>query len=141
MRRRAARKGPRPLSLVDRQDDRMYRSGAHRGRERQAMQRLAGAFLLGLTLQACSLTRGADPEAALFAELFDGPRGSCNDLRAELRAEIEALKAAKKKADDDFVTEQEAPPEAKKPPPRPFRKEDPLAALREWTKKIGRAHV
>jgi hypothetical protein len=103
------------------------------------MQRLAGAFLLGLTLQACSLTRGADPEAALFAELFDGPRGSCNELRAELRAEIEALKAAKKKADDDFVAEQEAPAEAKKPPPRPFRKEDPLAALREWTKKAQHA--
>jgi hypothetical protein len=107
--------------------------------ERRAMRTLIGVMLLGLVLQACSMTRGKDLEAALFAELFDVPRGSCKELRAELDAEIEAIKVAKKKADQDFLAEQQAPPQAKKPPRRLFRKEDPLAALREWTKKSQHA--
>jgi hypothetical protein len=98
------------------------------------MQRLIAVILLGLLLQACSLTRRADLEAALFAELFDVPRGTCKQLRAELRAEIEGLKSAKRKADDDFVAEQEAPSKESRPA-RSSRKEDPLAALREWAKR------
>jgi hypothetical protein len=84
------------------------------------------------------MSRGLDAQTALFAELFDVPQGSCKQLRAELRAEIEGLKSAKKKADDDFIAEQEAPPKAAKSP-RPFRKEDPLAALREYSKKSRQA--
>jgi len=102
------------------------------------MQRLIGVILLGLVLQACSMTRRADTEAALFAALFDVPRGSCKQLRAELRAEIEGIKSAKKKADDDFIAEQEAPHKETKSP-RSFRKEDPLAALREVAKKTQQA--
>jgi len=70
--------------------------------------------------------------------LFDVPQGSCKQLRAELWAEIEGVKSAKKKADDDFIAEQEAPPKATKSP-RSFRKEDPLAALREWSKRSQQA--
>jgi hypothetical protein len=61
--------------------------------------------ILGLILQACSMTGGRDPEAALFAALFDVPRGSCEELRAQLRAEIEGIRAAKKKSRDDFIAE------------------------------------
>jgi hypothetical protein len=89
-------------------------------------------------LQACSMSRSVDTQAALFAALFDVPQGSCKQLRAELRAEIEGIKSAKKKADDDFIAEQEAPPKAAKPP-RSLRKEDPLAALREYSKKSQHA--
>jgi hypothetical protein len=103
------------------------------------MRRLTGLILLGLALQACSTMPGRDPEAALFAELFDVPRGSCRELRAELHAEIEAVKAAKKKADEQFLAEQEAPAKAKPPPPRVLRREDPLAALRDWAKKAEHA--
>jgi hypothetical protein len=103
------------------------------------MRRLIGVVLLGLMLQACSMIRGRDLDAALFAELFDVPRGSCKELRAELHAEIEAMRIAKKKADDDFLAEQEARPEAKRPLPRLFRKQDPLAALREYAKKAQHA--
>jgi hypothetical protein len=102
------------------------------------MLRLIGVMLLGLMIQACSMTGGKDLEAALFAELFDVPRGSCKELRAQLDAEIESIKAAKEKADHDFLAEQEAPPQ-KKPPPRLFRKEEPPAALREWAKKAQHA--
>lgn len=102
------------------------------------MQRLIGVVLLGLVLQACSMSRRTDTEAALFAALFDVPQGSCKQLRAELRAEIEVIKSAKKKADDDFIAEQEAPPRETKSP-RSFRKEDPLAALREVAKRTGQA--
>ena len=102
------------------------------------MQRLIAVILIALMFQACSMTRRADPEAALFRALFDVPRGSCNQLRAELLAEIEGIKIAKKKADDDFIADQEAPPKETKSP-RWFRKEDPLAALREWAKKSEQA--
>jgi len=102
------------------------------------MQRLVGVILLTLVFQACSMARRVDTEAALFAALFDVPRGSCKQLRAELRAEIEGIKSAKKRADDDFIAEQEAPPKEAKSP-RSFRKEDPLAALREWTRKAQQA--
>src|SRR5262245_22020913 len=102
------------------------------------MQRLIGVILLGFVLQACAMTKRPDAEAALFASLFDGPRGSCKQLRAELQAEIEGIKVAKKKAQDDFLAEDEAPPKATKSP-RLFRKEDPLAALRVWAKKTEQA--
>jgi len=102
------------------------------------MQRLIGAILIGLLFQACSMTRRADTETALFAALFDVPRGSCKQLQAELRAEIEGIKIAKKKADDDFIAEQDVPAKEARSP-RSSRKEDPLAALREWAKKSERA--
>jgi hypothetical protein len=91
------------------------------------------AILLGFLLQACSLTRGTDAEAALFAALFDVPRGTCKQLRAQLLEEIEGVRNAKKKADEEFIAENEAPPKAT-PPARPA-KQDPLAALRDWEKK------
>jgi hypothetical protein len=102
------------------------------------MQRLIGVILVCLVFQACSMARRADPEGALFAALFDVPQGSCKQLRAELRAEIEGMKIAKKKAEDDFLAEQEAPPKETKSL-RLFRKEDPLAALRAWAKKSVQA--
>jgi len=102
------------------------------------MQRLIGVVLLSLMFQACSMSRTVDTQAALFAALFDVPQGSCKQLRAELWAEIEGIKSAKKKADDDFIAEQEAPPKATKSP-RSFRKEDPLAALREYSKRSQQA--
>lgn len=80
------------------------------------------------------MTRGTDAEAALFAALFDVPRGTCKQLRAQLLAEIEGIRTAKKKADEEFIAENEAPPKAAQPP-RSARKPDPLAALRDWTKK------
>ena len=101
------------------------------------MRKLIGVVLIGLMLQACSLARRGDAEAALFAGLFDVPTGSCRQLREELEAEIEGLKAAKKKADDAFLAEQEAPAKAPKPPPSPD-KSDSLAALRDWAKKSER---
>jgi hypothetical protein len=102
------------------------------------MHRLTGVILIALLLPSCSMTQRTDPEAALFAALFDVPQGSCRQLRAELRAEIEGIKSAKKKAEDDFIAEQEAPPKEAKPP-LSLRKEDPLAALREWTKRTRQA--
>ena len=81
------------------------------------------------------MTRGSDAEAALFAALFDVPRGTCKELRAQLLAEIEGIRAAKKKADEEFIAENEAPPKAAQPPRRSARKSDPLAALRDWEKK------
>lgn len=80
------------------------------------------------------MNRGNDAEAALFAALFDVPRGTCKQLRAQLLAEIEGIKAAKKKADEEFIAENETPPKAAQPP-QPGRKSDPLAALRDWEKK------
>jgi hypothetical protein len=106
------------------------------------MRKLIGVVLIGLVgvaMQACSLTRPGDADAALFAGLFDVPRGSCRQLRAELEAEIVGLKAAKKKADDAFLAEQEALAKAPKPPARPARKGDELAALRDFAKQSERA--
>ncbi len=106
------------------------------------MRKLLGVILIGLAgllMQACSLTRRGDAETALFAGLFDVPRGSCRQLRAELAAEIEGLKAAKKKADDAFIAEQEALAKAPKPPARPAKKGDELAALRDFAKQSDRA--
>lgn len=74
----------------------------------------------------------------MFAALFDVPRGSCRQLRADLRAEIEAIKAAKKKADEEFLAEQQAPPEEMEVP-RLGRKQDPLASLRDVAKKTAQA--
>jgi hypothetical protein len=91
-------------------------------------------ILLGVLLAACSMTRGNDAEAALFAALFDVPRGTCKELRAQLLGEIEGIRAAKKKADEEFIAENEAPPKAAQPPRSP-RRSDPLAALRDWEKK------
>ena len=102
------------------------------------MERAIRFVLFGLMLQACSMARGPDPEAALFAALFDVPRGSCRELRAQLQAEIEGIKAAKKKAHDDLVADAEAPPKEVKAP-RPLRKEDPLASLRDWAKRSEQA--
>ena len=120
---------------------------AHRSRDRyeeHAVQRVLGAILLGLILQACSASRDRDAlsaahrEAAFFAALFDGPRETCKQLRRALEAEIEGIRIAKKKADADFIAEQEAPPQ--QPKARwLFRREDPLAALREVAKKTQRA--
>ena len=103
------------------------------------MRKLIGVILIGLTLQGCSLARRGDADAALFAGLFDVPRGSCRQLRAELEAEIAALKAAKKKADDAFLAEQEALAKAPKPASRPAKKGDELAALRDYAKQSERA--
>jgi hypothetical protein len=108
------------------------------------MRKRIGVILVGLgglLAQACSLAPRVDPEAKLFAGLFDVPRGSCRQLRAELEAEIADLKAAKKKADDAFLAEQEAAVKAPKPKPisRPAKKGDELAALRDFAKKSARA--
>jgi hypothetical protein len=105
---------------------------------RRAMKTLVAVMLLGLILPACSMTSRADLEAALFAELFDVPRGSCRQLAEELWGEIEATKIAKKKARDDFVAEHEAPAKGAKSP-RSSRKDDPFAALREWAARSERA--
>jgi hypothetical protein len=102
------------------------------------MYRRVGILVLCLVVQACSQIRTVDSEGALFSSLFDAPYGTCRQLRAELRTEIEALKIAKKKADDDFVASEAAPPPAAKSP-RPPRKEDPLAALREYSKRSQQA--
>jgi hypothetical protein len=84
------------------------------------------------------MTPRPDPQAALFAELFDGPYGTCRQLRAQMRAEIEAIRSAKQKARDDFIAEEEAPAKAARPPPS-SRKQDPLATLREWSKRSAQA--
>ncbi len=102
------------------------------------MHRLVGAIVACLLLQACSQARGVDAQVAMFAELFDGPYGTCRELRTQLEGEIEGLKAAKKKADDDFIAEQDAPAKQAKAP-RSFGKQDPLAALRDFSKKSQQA--
>lgn len=102
------------------------------------MARLGALILICFALQACSGLRRADAEAAMFSSLFDVPRGSCRQLRADLSAEIEAIKTAKKKADDEFLAEQEAPPQEMKGP-RIGRKQDPLASLRDVAKKTAQA--
>lgn len=102
------------------------------------MQRILVMVLLSIALQACSTLRRADAEAAFFAALFDVPRGSCKQLRRQLRPEIEAIKKAQKKADEEFLAEQDAPPKQTKPP-RLARKEDPLAALRDVARKTAHA--
>ncbi len=80
-----------------------------------------------------------DRDAVFFAGLFDGPvGGTCRELRSELRAEIEGIKAAQKKADDDFIAEQNAEPKPAPPPrlrPRLGRKNDPLAALKDVARR------
>ncbi len=102
------------------------------------MYRLNGIVVLSLVVQACSQVRTVDSEGALFSALFDAPYGTCRQLRAELRTEIEALKIAKKRADDEFIASESVPPTAVKSP-RPSRKEDPLAALREYSKRSQHA--
>jgi hypothetical protein len=102
------------------------------------MRKLIGLILIGLAFQACSMTGRGDAENALFTALFDVPRGSCRQVRAELEAEIDGLKAAKKQADDAFLAEQEAPAKEAKPP-RSSGKGDSLGALREWAKRSERA--
>jgi hypothetical protein len=97
-----------------------------------------GIVLLAVILQGCSLTKASDAEAALFAALFDVPRGTCRELRAQLRAEIERIKEAQKKAREDLLADAEAPPKETKSP-RLLRKEDPLASLREWSKRSEQA--
>jgi hypothetical protein len=99
---------------------------------------LIAIVLLGVVLQGCSVTKASDAEAALFAALFDVPRGSCKQLRAQLRAEVESVKEAQKKARDDLLADAEAPPKETKSP-RSLRKEDPLASLREWSKRSEQA--
>jgi hypothetical protein len=102
------------------------------------MLRFVGVLLLGLALQACSMMRPFDQEDAFFAALFDGPSGSgsCRQLRSELKASIEDIKAAQKKADDDFIAEQSAPDSA---PRAPERKGSETAALREVAKMTKQA--
>ena len=102
------------------------------------MRKLLAAILIGLVLQACSLGRRGDADAALFAALFDVPYGSCGQLRAELLAEIEGIKDAKKKADDEFLAEQEAGAKEARSPRSP-KEAKPLAALRDWAKRSERA--
>jgi hypothetical protein len=102
------------------------------------MARIWALVALCLSLQACSGLRGDGAEAAMFAALFDVPRGSCRQLRAGLDAEIAAIKAAKKKADEEFLAEQDAPQQESKMP-RLGRKQDPLASLRDVAKKTAEA--
>lgn len=102
------------------------------------MHRPIGILVLCLVVQACSQVRTVDSEGALFSALFDAPYGTCRQLRAELHGEIEAIKSAKKKADDDFIASESAPPKAGKSAP-PFRKDDPLASLREYSKRSQQA--
>jgi hypothetical protein len=99
---------------------------------------LIAILLLGVVLQGCSVTKASDAEAALFAALFDVPHGSCRELRAQLRGEIESIKEAQKKARDDLLADAEAPPKETKSR-RSLRKEDPLASLREWSKRSEQA--
>lgn len=101
--------------------------------------RLTGLAVLCLVLQACTtITARPDPERTLFASLFDVPRGSCRQLRAQLSEEIEGIRAAKKKAEDDMIAESEAPSKSPKPS-WPRKKEDPLASLRDWQKRSEEA--
>ena len=102
------------------------------------MRRVLWPLVVGLLMAGCSIKAGPDPEAALFASLFDVPRGTCRELRAQLHAEMEGIRAAKKKAHDDLLAEAEAPAADAKPP-RPLRKEDQLAPLREWSKRSEQA--
>jgi hypothetical protein len=102
------------------------------------MQRILTMIFLSIALQACSTQRRVDTEAALFEALFDVPRGSCKQLRRQLRTEIEIIKKAQKKADDEFLAEQDAPPE-QTVPPRLAREVDPLAALRDVARKTAHA--
>lgn len=102
------------------------------------MARLGALILICFALQACSGLRRGDAEAAMFASLFDVPRGSCRQLRADLNVEIEAIKAAKKKADEEFLAEQDVPQQESKTP-RLGRKQDPLASLRDVAKKTAQA--
>src|SRR6202008_2809722 len=88
--------------------------------------------------QGCSAARQVDEQAALFSALFDAPYGTCRQLRAQIGDEIEAIKSAKKKADDDFLADAQAPQKGAKPG-RPFGKNDPLASLREWSKRSQQA--
>jgi hypothetical protein len=109
------------------------------------MRRVVSVILLGLALQACSMTRGLhrvdqatrEKDAAFFEAWF-GEAKSCGELRAGLKAEIEGIKTAQKKADEEFLAEQEAPAKETKPP-RPLGKEDPLASLRDVAKKTKHA--
>jgi hypothetical protein len=98
-------------------------------------------MLLGLVLQACAMARpfeGYDEEGAFFSSLFDGPSGagSCRQLRRELDAELESLKAAQKKADDDFIAEQSAPVQQAPPRRRRFgRRNDEMTPLKDLARR------
>ena len=107
-------------------------------RSGSAVRNSVGIVLLGVALQGCSVTKASDAEAALFAALFDVPHGSCRELRARLRTEIESIKEAQKKARDDLLADAEGPPKEAKSP-RSLHKEDPLASLREWSKRSEQA--
>jgi hypothetical protein len=84
-------------------------------------------------------------EQALFAALFDGPAGgSCRQLRSDLKAAIEDIKAAQKKADEDFIAEQSAPqPQPQAPPQRFARRSHPrndeMAPLKDVARQTKQA--
>jgi hypothetical protein len=123
---------------IDRQSERVLKTSRFaRPGSASAMHRRLAVVLACLLVQACSMVPRPDPQAALFSELFDAPYGTCRQLRAQMRAEIEAIRSAKQKARDDFIAEEDAPKAAKPPPPS--RKEDPLATLREWSKRSAQA--
>jgi hypothetical protein len=108
------------------------------------MLRFVGVLLLGLALQACSMMRPFDQEDAFFAALFDGPSGSgsCRQLRSELKASIEDIKAAQKKADDDFIAEQSAPAEPAPPqrfPRKGFPRNGEMAPLKDLARRTKQA--
>jgi hypothetical protein len=71
--------------------------------------------------------------------LFDGPGGgSCRQLRRELKAEIENIKAAQKKADDDFIAEQSAPAEPAPPqrfPRKGYPRNSEMAPLKDVARR------
>jgi hypothetical protein len=110
------------------------------------MLRFVGVILLGLALQACSMMRPFDQEDAFFSALFDGPSGggSCRELRRELKAEIEGIKAAQKKADDDFIAEQSAPGEPAPPqrfPRKGYPRNGEMAALKDVARRTKQAET
>jgi hypothetical protein len=92
------------------------------------------------------MVRPFDQEDAFFAALFDGPTasGSCRELRRELKAEIEGIKAAQKKADDDFIAEQSAPAEQVPPqsfPRKGFARNSEMAALKDVARRTKQAET
>ena len=112
------------------------------------MRKFVGVMLLGLGLQACSMMRPFDQDDAFFAVLFDAPSGggggSCRQLRSELKAEIEDLKAAQKRADDDFIAEQSAPAEQAPPqrfPRKRYSRTNEMAALKDVARRTKQAEA
>src|SRR5262245_65520646 len=112
------------------------------------MRKFVGFMLLALGLQACSMMRPFDQDDAFFAALFDAPGGggggSCRQLRSELKAEIEGLKAAQKKADDDFIAEQSAPGEPAPPqrfPRKGYPRNSEMAALKDVARRTKQAEA